>query len=204
MSLNLSNLASTAHQGFNYVFAGVSSHFAGEVVELMSIPILQGIPCVNVIKIPVSKVLHETAESFFSSSSMINMYRNEDGLWESLKHITKPIWSSPIETIFAGFASYHFELLAVQLFSLQQCNHAHDHEHHHGTGLFSTDNLIKGLASAAGSLVASFVYEKAEELYDYYFANDAECDEDAASMCCSQLIEFNDVMDQCSNDTYVC
>jgi len=200
MSFNQSNLASTALNNFNYAFAGVAAHFAGEIVEFLAMPILQKLPGGALIKIPASKILHEFTECFLSSSSMINMIRDENGFWESVWHITKPIWSSPFETLLAGLTSYGFEQQAIKWFSLHQCNHAHDDHHHHGSGLFSTDNLIKGLASAAGSLFASYVYEKAED----YFANDAASDENAASMCCSQLIEFNYALNQCSNDSYVC
>lgn len=216
MSYNISDLASTAHQGFNYVFAGVSSHLAGEVIELLAMPILQSLPGGAWIKIPAAKILHEIAECFFSSSSIINMYKNEDGLWEAVKHITKPVWSTPGETVFAGITSYVFEQVAISYLGLEQCTHAHGghaHNHHHESGIFTSSNLIKGLASTAGSLIGSNSFEKAEDLYDYFFANNASNDTSDNSQCCIHMMEFDLVVaglpdslhsDFCYNYSNVC
>ena len=156
----LYNFSDYTVSGINYAVSGIAAHFAGVAVEVVSIPFLQTIPYLNWMKIPIAKVLHETAESFISSSATINL-KDDNGLLDTVKKITEPIWNSPGETVIAGISSFIFEQAATAVFSLQKCNHVH-HDHHHTVKLLSVDNFIKGLASAAGSYVGSYCYDKAE------------------------------------------
>lgn len=148
--------------GISYAISGIVAHFAGVVIEVVSIPFLQVIPGLNWIKIPIAKVLHEVGESFISSSATINL-NDGNGPIDTVLKITEPIWKYPGETVVAGVFSYIFEQGTIGIFSLQKCNHHHHHDHHHHADkLLSVHNVIKGLASAVGSYIGSYCYNKAE------------------------------------------
>jgi hypothetical protein len=156
--------------GINYAISGIVAHFAGVVIEVISIPFLQVIPYLNWIKIPIAKVLHEVGESFISSSATINL-KDGNGLLDAVIKITEPIWKHPSETVTAGVFSFVFEQVITVQFSLQKCNHHHNHQH--AVKLLSLDNIIKGLASAVGSYFGSYCYKKAEYYaYQLFGIND--------------------------------
>jgi hypothetical protein len=158
MSFHKENIFSNLAQIMTYASSGVVAHGFGFVVEAITMTALSQH---NWIRVPLAKVAHEVAESFVSASYTINLYEAGCNPLQAIKDFTKPIWNSPMETILAGVSSWGFEQAAVQIFGLAACNscaHAHGIKHHHGNALFTTDNLIKGLASAFGSFAMTYLY----------------------------------------------
>ena len=144
--------------------SGIAAHYAGTVVEIISIATLQKFEYVNWIKIPIAKVMHEVTETFVSASTNINMYKYGYSAWEAIQHITKPIWCTPIETIVAGLFSIAFENIVEKVFII-----THDSnmiQHQGAIELFSHGNLLKAVASTVGSNVGIYFYNQLFGLID--------------------------------------
>jgi len=164
MSLNNTFLQKTNNL-FNYAATGISSHFAGAVVEIVTIPLLTNLPYGHLYRVFVAKVLHELTESFFSASTTINIYEEGCNPLQAFKDLTKPIWNSPLETILAGVSSYGFELIAIKVFGLNPCNHVHAHGVNHNHPNLLLGHVIKGLASVAGSFAMTHIYHSVTNTY---------------------------------------
>jgi hypothetical protein len=156
----------------HYLVSGVSAHIAGALVEIPVRMALQALPAP--IKTIVARCAHEAFEGFIGSINLVNMYK--DGFYplealtdvynngiEPLKQLLKPIYDYPYETLSAMVFSFLAEEVVVRNFGITKCNHHHGHHDHHdhNHGIFTSNNLIRGLASTAGSFVGVYIYESA-------------------------------------------
>ena len=111
-------------------------------------------------------------ENFFSSSATINL-KNDNGLFDTLKKITEPVWNYPGETVTAMMFSYLSEQFGIKYLGLTECNHnnpnidimqpgafaqAFNHNNCKSKMSHITDEILKGMLSIAGSYFGARVY----------------------------------------------
>ena len=196
---NLHNFRDYAVSGINYSVSGIAAHFAGLAVEVVSIYYLQRIQYLRYMKIPIAKALHEMTESFFSSSATINL-KNDNGLFDTLKKITEPMWNYPGETVTAVMFSYLFEKFGIKYLDLTECVHnnyetdmsqpfgfvpghsqninshgyvsALQHNHCNWDWSHITNEIYKGILSIAGSYSGALVYNDSQFYLNKYYSSE--------------------------------
>ena len=196
---NLHNFRDYAVSGINYSVSGIAAHFAGLAVEVVSRYYLQRIQYLRYMKIPIAKALHEMTESFFSSSATINL-KNDNGLFDTLKKITEPMWNYPGETVTAVMFSYLFEKFGIKYLDLTECVHnnyetdmsqpfgfvpghsqninshgygsALQHNHCNWDWSHITNEIYKGILSIAGSYSGALVYNDSQFYLNKYYSSE--------------------------------
>ena len=161
----LNNAVHYLYNAASYLTAGIGFHSAGSAAEYSFLILSAKFEksYYHVPRIIASKLIHEVVESIFSSSAVINIYNNQNGIIDALYHIIEPLSKSFYKTLSSGISSFAFESFVSTAFLSEPI---HQKNFYLGCGdnccdhnIFTTTTLIKGAASICGSLFGALVYD---------------------------------------------